>query len=35
MKRFGSELIFISVISGDGKEITHLVDSEISDYDRF
>lgn len=34
MERFGSELIFISQISGDGKEITNLVDSEISNYDK-
>lgn len=34
MKRFASELIFISRISGDGKQIEILDDSTISEYDR-
>lgn len=33
MERFGSELIFISRISGDGKK-TELIDDSEMDYDK-
>jgi len=34
MERFGSELVFISRIKGDGKSIETMSDNELSEYDK-